>query len=281
MTRQKEPNMQTLQPLLTIIAVLAILSTGCQARETYEGKDVFQLARQELAAGPGDSDAAVILSRALDQAKTVEADAGRKVLVDALNQAREAREFTIAEEAPLPEGWPRPSLPGLVRLKKYPAVRAAWARQRENRNSQFRVLFRHIQNRDVAMTAPVVMEYDRQATSDASHLNETEAMAFLYRRPGQDQAGEFGKVEVVNDPPMKVISVGMKGSYSNDRFRKGLDQLQQWLRDNPSYQAAGPPRVLAYHSPFMLWWRKYSEVQIPVRAANDKPDRREGEGASG
>ncbi len=272
--------MKTLQPMLTLVMV-AILSTGCHARETYEGKDVFQLARQELAAGPADSDAAIILSRALDQAKTGQADAARTVLVDALNQAREAREFTIAEEAPLPEGWPKPSLPGLVRLKKYPAVRAAWARQKENRNSQFRVLFRHIQKRDVAMTAPVVMEYDRQAAGDARQLNETEAMAFLYRRPGQDQAGEFGQVEVVNDPSTEVISVGMKGAYSTDRFRKGLDQLQQWLRDNPSYQAAGPPRVLAYHSPFMLWWRKYSEVQIPVRAANDKPDHREGEGASG
>lgn len=273
--------MQIPLPLLIAAAMLGAMATGCQARETHEGKDVFQLARKELAAEPADSDAAVILSRGLERAKAVESDGAQQALVDALNQARDAREFGIAKEAPLPEGWPKPSLPGLVRLKKYPAVRAAWARDKDDRNSQFRVLFRHIQKRDIAMTAPVIMEYDRQAARNADELSETEAMAFLYRRPAQDQSGEFGKVEVVNDPPMEVVSVGMKGSYSNARFRKGLSQLQQWLRENPSYEAAGSPRVLAYHSPFMLWWRKYSEVQIPVRPVKDTTAPRQRADATG
>ena len=60
--------------------------------------------------------------------------------------------------------------------------------------------------------------------------------------------------------------MGLQGSYREANFRKALQELRQWLDEHPEWRLAGPPRVLAYNSPFMLWWKKYSEVQIPVEA---------------
>ena len=134
------------------------------------------------------------------------------------------------------------------------------------------VLFRHIQSQQIAMTAPVVMEYSDAAGKDPSKLGNAEAMAFLYRRTDQGKTGGYGAVAVEDDKPLKVVSVGLKGSYSEANFRGGLRKLNQWLEKHPEWHVVGPPRVLAYNSPFLLWWMKYSEVQIPVQALPDKPD---------
>ena len=127
-------------------------------------------------------------------------------------------------------------------------------------------LFRHIKRRKIAMTAPVVMEYSSGAAEDASKMDSTEAMAFLYRRPQQGDAGKFGAVAVGNETPLRVVSIGLKGSYAKSRFREALAKLQDWLATRDDLQPAGPPRVLGYNSPFMWFWKKYSEVQIPVKA---------------
>jgi len=92
-------------------------------------------------------------------------------------------------------------------------------------------------------------------------------MAFLYRTTVQDAPGQFGAVRVGDEKPLQVVSVGQKGSYAQSNFREALGLLQAWLKSHREWDAAGPPRVLAYNSPFMLFWRKYSEVQIPVGAA--------------
>ena len=55
-------------------------------------------------------------------------------------------------------------------------------------------------------------------------------------------------------------------------MKRGLEQLRTWLAKHPEWAAAGPPRSLAYNSPFVPWFAKYSEVQIPVvRKADGQP----------
>jgi hypothetical protein len=46
--------------------------------------------------------------------------------------------------------------------------------------------------------------------------------------------------------------------------RKGMTTLKAWLAAHPEWSAAGPPRMLAYNSPFVPWFLKFAEVQVPL-----------------
>jgi peptide methionine sulfoxide reductase msrA/msrB len=245
---------------------------GSQSPTSAGSDALFAEAREQLAAERQDSDAAVILSEALSQAVSAAPARRATTLQEALDLAEEARRFTIRRESPLPEGWPKPSLPGLIRIKAYPRVRSAWVRSSDGENRRFRALFRHIKERKIAMTAPVIMAYGVQGTEDAEAPTRTIGMAFLYRRPDQDAAGTFGSVVVVNEEPLTVVSVGVKGAYTGRSLRRALADLHAWLDAHPGWRAAGPARVLGYNSPFMPFWMKYREIQIPVKP-KQKPDR--------
>ncbi|MHC4985002.1 MAG: heme-binding protein [Planctomycetota bacterium] len=229
--------------------------------------ELVATAQQQLEAEPGDSDTAVILTEALAAADAVAEPERPDILRGALSRAREARSFEPLSESPLPDGWPEPSLPGLIRIKRYPVSRAAWVEQRDGQNGQFRILFRHIQRQQIAMTAPVIMGYDRATADDPEAMTGSESMAFLYRSEDQNEAGQFGPVTVRDDPPLTMVSVGVQGGYTTDNFRRAAAQLTDWLAERPQWQVAGPPRVLAYNSPFVIGPLKYAEVQIPVDPA--------------
>lgn len=249
------------------LGLVALIIVGC-ADNAHRGPDLVQQVRQELTVEPQDSDAAVIMATALADAATAPADRQSLFLEAAINQATRARRFKPNLEAPLPEAWPAPWLPDLVRLKTYPSMRAAWTEQGDGRNGQFMTLFRHIMDRRIAMTSPLIMAYQPPETASSGNaLGEPVAMAFLYRKTTQDTAGPFGAVHVTDDPPLQVISVARKGMYSTGNFHESVVQLRAWLQAHSEWQPAGPPRVLAYNSPFMPFWMKYAEVQIPVRAA--------------
>jgi hypothetical protein len=243
------------------------VALGCSTpKQIMSEATMLETARRQLAAENPDSDAAAILDQALAEAQSAGPGKQAEILDGALRLAEEARQFSPHLEAPLPDGWPRPSLPGLIRIKSYPAVRAAWVRGAADSNGQFMTLFRHIQAHQIAMTGPVVMRYPAQA--DAQPAEAPDAMAFLYRRVDQDATGKFGQVQVENDGPVQVVSIGLLGSYRERNFQVAGAKLRDWLAAHQEWAPAGPVRVLAYNSPFMLFWRKYSEVQIPVRAAD-------------
>ena len=60
----------------------------------------------QLGAEPADSDAAVILARALAQARIAPPGKQATILSESLSLADKARRFAIANESPLPENWP-------------------------------------------------------------------------------------------------------------------------------------------------------------------------------
>jgi hypothetical protein len=174
------------------------------------------------------------------------------------------RPFLI-NEAPLPRGYPVPGAVGVVVVKEYPPARAATVRSKDigsaNQNRLFRPLFNHIKKNDIAMTAPVVMDYDMSPTRP-----RTDSMAFLYQDLTIGEAGTDGDVTVSDLPALTVASIGVRGSYSDARFTKAVSQLERWLAtEGSAYTATGPPRLLGYNSPFVPWFLRYGEVQIPIR----------------
>ncbi len=176
------------------------------------------------------------------------------------------RKPMMIPEAKLPAGFPSPGPVGEVITKTYPAHRLARAASGDRGNDgSFMKLFRHIKRNEIAMTAPVEMVLDEERGDGGGAA--TESMAFLY---GDARMGVVGPdpadpgVVVEDVPQMTVVSLGVRGSYGEDRFAGFVEKLREWLAAHPEWVAAGPPRTFAYNSPFVPGVLKYAEVQIPV-----------------
>jgi hypothetical protein len=183
----------------------------------------------------------------------------------------DVRKPMMISEAKLPVGFPGPGPVGDVIVKTYPAHRLARVRSGggdRGDDGSFMKLFRHIERNEIAMTAPVEMEL---AVADpAGEAPRTASMAFLYGSaetgtPGPDPADPNVVVEDV--PEITVVSLGVRGSYREARFAEFTGKLQAWLDHHPEWVAAGPPRTLAYNSPFVPGVLKYAEVQLPIAPA--------------
>ncbi len=180
------------------------------------------------------------------------------------DEAEQADTPRYVREASLPAGYPAPGESGRIQIKQYPAARLVRAQAADHGGPDrlFRPLFNHIKKHQIAMTAPVEMTYD---TGEGDAAPAVRSMAFIY--PSRD-LGELGRddtVEVLETEPMTVVSVGVRGGYSTARFAEHYRVLEVWLAGQTAYEAAGPPRYLAYNSPFVPGFMKYGEVQVPVR----------------
>ncbi|MDZ7616073.1 MAG: heme-binding protein [Patescibacteria group bacterium] len=175
-------------------------------------------------------------------------------------------EFTIIKEAEMPSGFPAPTPVGRIEVKQYPAYRRATA----TGMGQFWTLFRHIKQTDVAMTAPVEMDYGPAGAGGGGSAS----MSFLYERPNQGAAGKQGGVEVMDVEAATVVSIGCRGRQTAAAVSEAQDRLLLWLDENGGYAPSGSLRVMGYNSPFVPREKNFFEVQIPVEISTDvKPIR--------
>ena len=182
----------------------------------------------------------------------------------------------MIHEASLPEGFPPPGPVGEVIVKRYPACREAVvesaALSNSGSDSMFYTLFRHIKKNDIAMTAPVELQYGE--LSPTSAVTRPVAMAFLYRQPQWGHVGIEGTVKVIDAAPVTVISVGIRGTDSDAHLKEGMAKLNAWLASNPGrYTITGPPRLLGYNSPFVPWFLRYGELQLPITTVTEETER--------
>lgn len=171
-------------------------------------------------------------------------------------------------EAPVPPGWPAYTPVGEIEIKHYPPYRAASVTGspiffRESRN--FFTLFRHIQSRDIPMTAPVEIPL---RPTDAGELTET-GMAFLYPDSATGKTGPAdNNAVVVSDlPPVSVVSIALRGKNNDATLKPAFQRLQAWLADHSAEWRPVPgaaPRVLGWNSPSIPAAKAYTELQIPV-----------------
>lgn len=178
----------------------------------------------------------------------------------------------LVHEAALPKGFPPAGPIGVVILKSYPSYRLAkveaGALSHGGQDQMFQTLFNHIQKEDIAMTAPVEMGFARP--SDTAPTNRPVAhpptsMGFPYADPMVGKTETDGDVRVVDMPAVTVLSVGVRGSYDHVRFDEGMKAIDVFLDQHPGeYEVTGPPRFLGYNSPFVPWFMRYGEVQLPV-----------------
>jgi hypothetical protein len=171
-----------------------------------------------------------------------------------------AEEFKPIKEAEMPRGFPDYTPVGQIEVKKYPEYRKATA----SGVGEFWTLFRHIKQNDVAMTAPVEMDY-----GDPHAEKSTErSMSFLYGSRDLGAVGKEGGVEVTDVPAMTVVSIGCRGSRTPAAIQAAKEKLLAYLADKTDqYAIAGPMRVMGYNSPFVPRDKNFFEVQVPVMPA--------------
>lgn len=172
---------------------------------------------------------------------------------------------------PLPEGYPAPTPPGAIELKRYPLVRRAeiggtmspdWGM-----NFAFFPLFNHIKRRDIAMTSPVELNYSGLEPSGRKGPNSW-TMSFLYRSADLAAAGtdpRDTRILIEDIPPVVVVAIGMRGPYKLTRVKNGISELRSWVSQQSEWEEAGEPRALFYNGPEMRSDDKWLEVQLPLR----------------
>ena len=187
-------------------------------------------------------------------------------LQQSLGRVIESLTFRPWMEAAVPVGFPRFTPVHHIEVKTLPDYRMARASMpatQSRGNGAFWKLFSHIKRNDIAMTAPVQMDY-----TDSDKGAEVASMAFLYGSqkigaPGQDVADKT--VEIIDILKQDVVSMGVRGRITPDSLEAAHSQLLTWLDDHKSeYRAAGPLRRMCYNSPFISEDRAFFEVQIPV-----------------
>lgn len=191
-------------------------------------------------------------------------DALLRADVDAEHQRHDAEDlvddltFRPVVEAELPKGVPGFQALDELEMRVYPAYRMVRTNMRGGSMGAFWPLFRHIESNEIAMTAPVQIDWsadERRATT----------MAFLYGAPDIGKTGVVGNVEVVDVPAMTVVTVGSRGYERASRVEELRTRLVAWIAASAEYEAAGPMRTMVYNSPSVGAERRYFEVQIPLR----------------
>lgn len=168
----------------------------------------------------------------------------------------------------LPVGYPAPTPPGAIELKRYPTVRRAEVTTRSGGDGGFWPLFKHIEREGIPMTSPVERDFPEAGST------EGQRMAFLYRTPEARETGidpKDPRVVIRDAAPVTVLSIGGRGSYSDDRIRRDAETLYEWMEVHGGWVPAGPPRALLYNGPTLFPGRKWLEVQIPVRPVEVAP----------
>lgn len=247
------------------VAILKRLGTTSDSDELATG---IRKAIQLL--GPDD-----LAARSLEDALRRRTDQSPRAL-DSVNRVVESLTFRPWIEADPPEGFPEFTPLHQIEVKTLPAYRAARISMesgQQRRDGGFWSLFKHIKRQDIAMTAPVRVDYDNKGGTQ-----KRRSMEFLYR------SAEFGKIgidpanvsiNVVDVPSHEVVSIGVRGKTTAAVVEQSRRSLQKWIEaEKGQYMIAGTVRVMGYNSPFIPGSRAYFEVQIPVsrmKPADSKP----------
>lgn len=190
-------------------------------------------------------------------------------------------------DAPLAEGFPDATRPVQIEIKTYPAYRSAVAEGEGmtigSGDFLFWFLFRHIESRHVAMTAPVINTYPSPEMLDDAKARGEVSMEFVYPSIREGEAGPgVGTVKVVDHPSQRFVCLGFQGEMTPAALKDGVAKLQAWLdAHSEEWTADGPLRRIGYHGPMTPVQQRLWEVQIPVKALKEAAEEAPGETPEG
>ena len=147
---------------------------------------------------------------------------------------------------------------GTVKIIKIPERLALEAQSDttyfEADNGLFRKLFRFISDNEISMTTPVEAE-----------IKPGKMRFFVGEKEKIKPIRSSSVVEVKKMSPMLVVAIGVRGSYSEDRFRENEKELISWIKKNEKYEATGDAYAVYWNGPFVPGFLKRSEIHIPIK----------------
>ncbi|MBU61373.1 MAG: hypothetical protein CMI26_02580 [Opitutae bacterium] len=120
-------------------------------------------------------------------------------------------------------------------------------------NGLFRNLFSYINANDISMTTPVEAE-----------INPGSMRFFVGKDDQRKAIKSTSEVVVRTIDPLVVLTIGIRGSYSEDRFHKNHKRLLSWINKNKEYEAVSEAYAVYWNGPFVPGIFKRSEVHLPI-----------------
>jgi len=151
-------------------------------------------------------------------------------------------------------------------------------------NQAFRPLFKYISGDNttrekVAMTAPVSQQAAGKKiamTAPVSQQAAGDKWAVSFMMPA---AYTMKTIPQPNNPAVKLrlvpahrmAAVRYSGFWSEKRYQKHKQKLEEWMKSN-QLTAAGDPVWARYNPPFTPWFMRRNEILIPLTAKPFSPD---------
>jgi effector-binding domain-containing protein len=120
-------------------------------------------------------------------------------------------------------------------------------------NGLFRKLFRYINQNDISMTTPVEAD-----------IEPGKMRFFVGNKDRSKKIQNSDQVKILKIPPRKVVSIGIRGGYTEKKFKENLNRLNQWLDNNKTFESDGDPYGVYWNGPFVPRLLKRSEIHIPI-----------------
>lgn len=128
-------------------------------------------------------------------------------------------------------------------------------------NGLFRKLFRYINQNNLGMTTPV-----------EANINPGKMRFFVGTKDLSKDFDDSEEIKIRKLEKQKVVSIGIRGSYTEKRYRDNLKRLDEWLENNATFESAGMSYGVYWNSPLVPGPFKRSEIHIPIRQTTSKPD---------
>jgi hypothetical protein len=155
--------------------------------------------------------------------------------------------------------------PGKTEIKIIPERTLIVARREQNyfeeNNALFGQLFRYIQDHDVSMTVPV------KADIDPGRM-----YFYIGAEDLKKDLKSSGAVDVITEPERRVLSIGVRGGYSEKNFEKARDTLLDQLAVEKEWKQNGEAYAIFWNGPFVPGFMKKFEVHVPVVPVENTPE---------
>ena len=159
--------------------------------------------------------------------------------------------------------------PGTIELKEIPERTLIVARRGDSyfqeNNQMFGQLFRYIKDNDVSMTVPV------KADIDPGNM-----YFYVGTKDLEKDLQSSESVEVIVEPERRVLSIGVRGGYSEKNFQEAREELLNELDDSKEWQKSGEAYAIYWNGPYVPAFMKKFEVHVPVvPIVDEKKDKAE------
>lgn len=143
-------------------------------------------------------------------------------------------------------------------------------------NTAFRPLFRYISGDNrrtdkIPMTAPVSQQAENQKipmTAPVSQQSDGQRWSVSFMMPAGSTLESLPrptdpKVRLRAIPAQRMAAVRYRGTWSQSRYERHLNDLRNWMKAN-QLKAIGEPVWARYNPPFTPWFLRRNEILIPV-----------------